>query len=132
MKKRGAMDKNRLLRRIAKGVRLDSAVGVHQVISVDDRVKSLISVGKPVTAWEVVAQTGYDHAERVSSVLDELTDRGVLVRFRAGFIDYYALPKIALTGAEPTAGTVIADSLKSLFLNLRCKVISKLPAQDNL
>lgn len=115
--------------RTLKGVRLDSTVGIHQVISVDDQVKSLVAVGKPITAWEVAVQTGSGHTEQVSSILDGLTARGVLARFRAGFIDYYALPKIALTGAEPTPGTIIADSLQSLFLGLRCKVISKMKSR---
>jgi len=119
------MTRTRVLGRSVRGARLDSARGVHQGISVDDRVKSLVDVGKPVTAWEVAVGTGSGRTEQVSSILDRLTDRGDLARFRAGFIDYYALPKAALTGAEPAPGTIIADSLKSLFLSLRYRVISR-------
>ena len=123
------MTKIKVFGRTVKGVHLDSAVGIHQVISVDDQVKSLVDVGKPVTAWEVAVQTGSGHTEQVSDILDGLTARGVLARFRAGFIDYYALPEVALIGAEPTPGTIVADSLKSLFLSLRCKVIGKMTSQ---
>ena len=106
-------------------VRLDGAVEAHQEISVDEQIKSLVDVGKPVTAWEVASQIESGHTERVLRVLNGMSARGLLARFRAGFIDYYALPRVALTGAGPAPGTVIADSLKSLLEKLRYKVIGK-------
>ena len=59
------MTRTKVLGRNVKGFHLDSALGIHQVISVDNQVKSLVEVGKPVTAWEVAVQTGSGHTEQV-------------------------------------------------------------------
>ena len=87
-----------------------------QIHLADDQVKSVLDSGRPVTVWEVAVKFGKDYVKQVSAILDELTARGILARFRAGFINYYASPNAALTGNEPTLRTIISDSVKNLFL----------------
>ncbi len=58
--------------------------------------------------------------------MDGLATEGILARFRAGFNNYYAPTEVALTGEEPALRAIISDSLKSLFLSCRYKVIGKL------
>lgn len=94
--------------------------------TVDARVRALLKEEKPVTAWEVAAKLGAGYIKQVSAVLDRLTTEGSLARFRAGFNNYYALPRVALTGKEPTLITIISDSLKGLFLGCRYEVMRKL------
>jgi len=92
----------------------------------DQLMTMILHDGKPVTAWEVAPKLGDGYAEQASAILDGLTAEGILARFRAGFNDYYASPTVALTMKEPTPVTVILDSLKSLFLSHRYKVLRRL------
>ncbi len=91
----------------------------------DGQVKSLFEEGKPLTVWKVAAKSGDDYAEYIAAVLDRLTTEGILAKFRVGFNNYYALPKVALTGEEPTLRTLISDSMKNWFPSLRHKVTSR-------
>ena len=92
----------------------------------NELVKTILSQGKPVTAWEVAARLGEDCDEQVLTTLDELTAVGILVRFRAGLNHYYASPKVALTEEEPLLRNIMSDSLKSLLLLWRYRVTGKL------
>lgn len=92
---------------------------------VDGQVKSLFDEGKPLTVWKVTAKSGGSYTERIAVVLDRLTTEGILAKFRAGFNNYYALPKVALTGEEPALRTLISDSMKNWFPSLRHKATSK-------
>jgi len=91
----------------------------------DKLVTIILYKRKPVTVWEVTAKLGDGYAEQASVILDGLTAEGVLARFRADLNNYYAPPKVALTRQEPTLGTVISDSLKSLFLSRQYKSMRK-------
>lgn len=108
----------RLVPKITKNAHHDGEVGANQIPLADDQLKSLLDSGKPITVWEVAVKFGKDYVKQVSAILDELTARGILARFRVGFVNYYAPPNVALTGDEPTLRTVISDSVKSLFLIL--------------
>ena len=119
----------RLFPKVTKGTDLDSEIGVVCMDSVDKRVISLLEKGKPITAWEVIANLGGSHVERISAILDGLTAEGVLARFRAGLNNYYALPRVALTGEEHTPKAAISDSLKSLFLSCQDKMLRHLKWQ---
>ena len=92
---------------------------------VDNRVKSLFDEGKPLTVWKVAAKSGNSYTERIAAVLDRLTTKGTLAKFRVGFNNYYALPKVALTGEEPTLRTLISDSVKNWFPSFRHKATNK-------
>ena len=92
---------------------------------VDELVTIILSQGKPVTAQEVTANLGEASIEQVSATLDELVNKGTLVKFRAGLNDYYATPKVALTEQEPALRAVMSDSLKSLLLIWRYRVMGK-------
>ena len=92
---------------------------------VDELVTIIVTQGKPVTAQEVTAKLGDASIEQVSAILDELADKGTLVKFRAGLNDYYATPGVALTEQEPALRAVMSDSLKSLLLIWRYKVTGK-------
>lgn len=111
----------RLLPKITKSAHLDTSSCIIQKLSVDEQVKTLLDGGKPVTVWEVVAKSGNGYAEQVSAILEGLTDKGTLARFRLGFNNYYASPKVALTGEEPTPIATMTDSLKNLLLSCRYK-----------
>jgi hypothetical protein len=102
----------------------DEAGNIRDLLA-DEQVKTVLYEGKPVTVWEVATRLGNIYIEQVSAILDGLTSEGILSRFRAGFNNYYAPPKVALTGEEPTFKTVISDSVKDLFLNLRYKAARK-------
>lgn len=93
---------------------------------VDELLTIILRQGKPVTAQEVTAKLGDASIKQVSATLDELADRGTLVKFRAGLNDYYATPKVALTEQEPVLRAVMSDSLKSLLLIWRYRVMGKL------
>ena len=86
----------------------------------------LLSVAKPMTVWEVTSRLGDDYAKQVAAVLDELTTAGILVRFRAGLNNYYATPEVALTEEEPQLRNIMSDSLKSLLMLWRYKVMGKM------
>lgn len=103
----------------------DEAGGISSPLA-NELVKTILSQGKPVTAWEVAARLGEDCDEQVLTTLDELTAVGILVRFRAGLNHYYASPKVALTEEEPLLRNIMSDSLKSLLLLWRYKVTGKL------
>lgn len=99
--------------------------GSSRDLLVDKLVTIILYERKPVTVWEVAAKLGEGYAEQASVILDGLTAEGVLARFRAGLNNYYAPPKVALTRQEPALGTVISDSLKSLFLSRQYKSMRK-------
>jgi len=103
----------------------DEAGGISNPLA-NELVKTILSQGKPVTAWEVAARLGENCDEQVLTILDELTAVGILVRFRAGLNHYYASPKVALTEEEPLLRNIMSDSLKSLLLLWRYKVTGKL------
>ena len=90
--------------------------------SADELVKLVLCEGKAVTVWEVAAKPGKNCFGQASAVLDGLVADGTLARFKVGFTDYYAPPKVALTGREPSLGAVVSDSLKNLILGFRHKV----------
>ncbi len=73
----------------------------------------------PMTLWGVAARLGDSRGERARSVIEGLTAAGKLARFRAGLTEYYALPRVALTGYGPGLGTVIADSVTGIVLRNR-------------
>lgn len=88
-------------------------------------VKTILNMGKPVTAWEITARLGDDCTEQAADILNELVERGIFIRFRAGLNNYYATPKVALTEEEPLLRNIMSDSLRSLLLLWRYKVIGK-------
>ena len=90
--------------------------------SVDELVILGLCERKPVTVWEVAAKLGNNCVGQASAVLDGLAVDGTLARFGVGFRDYYAPPKVALTGRGPSLGTVVSDSLKNLLLGFLGKV----------
>ncbi len=108
--------------RVTRSAHLDGEVGVVQILSINEEVKLLLEGGKVVTAWRLAAKLGNGSVGQVSVILDRLTDEGVLARFRAGLNNYYALPKVALTGAEPNLRAVVSDSLRSLLLSRRYRM----------
>jgi len=73
---------------------------------------------KPMTIRDVAGRLGDRRTERVSAILERLTENGTLARFRAGLSEYYAVPEEALTGDGPGAGTIIADSVRNVLLEL--------------
>jgi len=96
-----------------------------QLPSVAMRVRALLMEQGPVTVWEVADKLETGYINQVSAVLDKLNTEGNLARFRAGFNNYYALPRVALIGKEPTLRTIISDSLKGLFIGCRYEVMRK-------
>lgn len=119
------MATNSLVHKITANAHVDDKVGSIWDLLVNEQVKIIIYEGKPVTACEVAAKLGERYTEQASAILDELTTERSLAKFRAGFNDYYASPKVALTEKEPNLKTVISDSLKSLLLTLRYKSMRK-------
>ncbi len=95
-------------------------------LSLDELVATIIYEGKPVTVWQAAMRLGEGFAEQVSATFDERTAEGTLAKFRVGFINYYAPPRVALTEKDPALRTIILDSLKSPFLSCRYKVMGKL------
>jgi hypothetical protein len=91
----------------------------------DEPLRTIVNDGKPVTVWEVAARSRERYIKQTTAILDELTTERCLAKFRVGFNDYYALPKAALTMDKPDLITVISDSLKSLLLTLRYKLMMK-------
>ncbi|MFB0559445.1 MAG: hypothetical protein ACETVS_02805 [Dehalococcoidales bacterium] len=106
-----------LIHKITTGVPVNDEVGSIQNLLVDEQVKIIVDEGKPVTVRGVAAKLGDSRTERASVILDGLTAEGALVRFRAGFSNYYASPKVALTEKGPNLKAIVSDSLKSLFLS---------------
>ena len=115
-----------LVLRITTSAQVNNGVGSFRHLLVDKLVTVILYEGNPVTVWGVATRLGDCYAEQVLAILDELTAEGTLARFRAGFSNYYASPRVALTEKGPTLRTIISDSLKSLFLSCRYKLISKL------
>ena len=115
-----------LVPKITTNAQVNDEVGSFRHLLVDKLVTIILSEGKSVTVWGVATRLGDCCAEQVLAILDELTAEGTLARFRAGFSNYYASPRVALTEKGPALRTVISDSLKSLFLSCRYKVIGKL------
>ena len=111
--------------RVAKSNSINNEVTGKPGFPVDELLTTILSQGKPVTAQEVTAKLGDASIEQVSATLDELADKGTLVKFRAGLSDYYATPKVALTEQEPALRAVMSDSLKSLLLIWRYRVTGK-------
>jgi hypothetical protein len=119
------------------GVGLADAVGTAAHTSGDphaahcgDGESTLIAMLRgehPMTLWAVAARLGDSYGERALSVIEELTAAGKLARFRAGLTEYYASPRVALTGSGPSLGTVIADSVTGLILRNRRRLARRAP-----
>jgi hypothetical protein len=96
----------------------DKVRSVHNLL-VEQLVTMMLHDGKPVTAWDVSRKFGDDYAKQAPAILDRLTNEGALIRFKVGFINYYAPPTAAfardLVSEGPTLGTIVLDSLKSLL-----------------
>ena len=112
--------------KMAKSNGINNKVAGKPGSPVDELLTIILSQGKPVTAQEVTAKLGDASIEQVSAILDELADKGILVKFRAGLNDYYATPRVTLTEQEPALRVVMSDSLKSLLLIWRYRVMGKL------
>lgn len=85
----------------------------------ESTVTAMLREEQPMTLWGVAARLGDSRGECALSVIEELTAAGKLARFRAGLTEYYASPRVALTGPGPSLGTVIADSVTGLVLRYR-------------
>ena len=119
---RKAMTVTRLLSRHTKSTNaFDEDRG-----TVDGQVASILLGAKPVTVWDIVARLGNDYTEQVLDILNRSAAEGILCRFRVGFNNYYASPKVALTMRKPSLRNVISHSMKDLFLSLQHKVSRKL------
>ncbi len=114
------------IQKITTSADVNGEVGSFRNLSLGELVTIILYEGKPLTVWEVAAKLGDGYDEQASTILDALTARGTLARFRAGFSYYYALPRVALTGQEPTLRAIMSDSLNSLFLTCQYKVMKKL------
>ena len=124
------MAATRLIQKPATGSNLkNEATGILRPLA-NDLVKTILNMGKPATAWEITARLGDDCAEQAEAILNELAAQGILIRFRAGLNNYYATPKVALTEEEPLLRNIMSDSLKSLLLLWRYKVMGKLSGSD--
>lgn len=119
------MAKTSLTEKTGRRARLKGEAGGVSSPLVNELVNTILSAGKPVTAWEVADRLGDDRAEQVVGILNELTAEGFFIRFRAGLNNYYATPKVALTEEEPQLRNIMSDSLKSLLLLWRYKVMGK-------
>lgn len=108
--------------KITTSAHVNDELGSFHDLSVDKLATIILYQGKPVTAWEVVAKLGNGYAGQASAILDRLTAEGILARFRAGFNNYYASPRVAFTEKGPNLRAIVSDSLKSLLLNCRYKV----------
>lgn len=115
-----------LIPRITTNAQVNNEVRSIRDLSVEQLATTILYEGKPVSVWQVTAKLENGCTEQASAILDKLTAKGTLARFRAGFSNYYASPRVALTEKGPALGTVISDSLKSLFLGCQCKVMGKL------
>ncbi len=104
------------------GASVNDEVECFQPLLVDETATIVLSEGRPVTVWKVAAKLGDGYVKQVLAILDRLTASGTLAKFRAGFNNYYASPKAALTEEVPTLRTVILDSLLSLILTCGYKV----------
>jgi hypothetical protein len=107
-----------------KSARLKNSVSLTSGPLANKLMQMFRSVGKPVTIWETAARLGIDPAYP-ARVLDELTAQGILVKFRAGLNNYYAVPSVALTEQEPLLRDIMSDSIKSLRLLWRYRVMGK-------
>ena len=108
--------------KITTSPHVNDELGSFHDLSADELATIILYQGKPVTAWELAAKLGDGYAGQASVILDGLTAEGILARFRAGFNNYYALPRVAFTEKEPTLGAIVSDSLKSLLLGCRYRV----------
>ena len=71
---------------------------------------------RPMTTWEVAGRLGVRCGRELTDALEEMTAQGRLAKFQAGLNRYYAIPRAALTEKKPLTGTVLADSVKGLFM----------------
>ncbi len=103
------------------GTAADASGDPHAAHSGDreSTMTALLREERPMTLWGVAVRLGDSRGERALSVIEELTAAGKLARFRAGLTEYYASPRVALTGSGPSLGTVIADSVTGLVLRNR-------------
>ena len=115
-----------LIPRITASACLNDEVGRLPNPLVDELVTIILGQREPVTVWEVATKLGDGYAGQASAILNGLTANGLLARFKSGFNNYYASPKVALTSQKPTLRTIISDSFKRLFLSCRYKVMQKL------
>lgn len=79
-----------------------------------------------MTIWAVADRLGDGHGEFTASTVRELTATGKLARFRVGLAEYYASPRVVLTGSGPSLGTVIADSVTGIILSNRRRLSRRL------
>jgi len=112
--------------KMSKSNRINDKAAGKPASPTDELLNIILGQGKPVTAQEVTAKLADASIKQVAATLDELADRGTLVKFRAGLNDYYATPRVALTEQEPVLRAVMSDSLKSLLLIWRYRVMGKL------
>lgn len=91
----------------------------------ESTLTAMLREERPITLWAVAARLGDSGGERALSAIEELTAAGKLARFRAGLMEYYASPRVALTGSGPSLGTVIADSVTGLILRNRRRLVRR-------
>ncbi|MEE9400258.1 MAG: hypothetical protein V3V23_08320 [Dehalococcoidales bacterium] len=113
------MTTTNLLHEITTNTYMDDKVGSVHNFLVEQLVTTMLHDGKPVTAWDVSRKLGDDYAKQAPAILGRLTNDGALIRFKVGFINYYAPPTAALVrdlvSDGPTLGTIVLDSLKGLL-----------------
>ncbi len=107
----------------------NDGIGALREVSADQLVTVRLCERKPVTLWQVAAELGEDRAKRASVIVEGLMANGALARYRAGLSDYYAAPREALTGHGPSPTAVLVDSMRSLVLGCRSRVV-KHPSQS--
>ena len=116
----------KLVPRVTTTTQVNGEVSGARRLSLDELVTTVIYEGKPVTVWQAAMRLGDGFVEQVSATFDERTAEGTLAKFRVGFINYYAPPRVALTEKGPALRAIILDSLKIPFLSCRYKVMGKL------
>ncbi len=120
------MNATNLVSGVNTAPQLNGEVSGARHLALDELVAAIVRDGKPVTVWQAAMRLGDGFAGQVSSAFHELTAEGTLAEFRVGFINYYAPPRVALTGKGPTLGTIILDSLKGPFLSCKYRLMGKL------
>ncbi len=119
------MNATNLVSGVNTAARLNGEVGGARHLVFDELVAAIVDEGKPVTVWQAAMRLGDGFTGQLSSALHELTAEGTLAKFRVGFINYYAPPRVALTGKGPALGTIILDSLIGPFLSCKYRLMGK-------
>ena len=110
------------IHKTTESAHVDDEVRTIRGLLVDELATIILHEGTPVTVWEVAAELGDGYTEQASAILDGLTTKVILARFRVGCNNYYAPPTLALTEKGPTLKAIISNSLKGLFLSCRYKL----------